>query len=198
MRRLVSSLLIALVVTPACHGVDRLFEGPVPPDARLALSLQSVSMTVVQGGEQTLTASINRIGDFSGDVTLAIEDVPSGVTATVGAASTTGSLTTSTLTVRVTAGAPLGQYVLTVRARANQLPDATARLTLVVSEAPAFSMTLSRSALSIIRGGLAPLAVSLTRTNLSAARTSRRTPLAATSPTVPFQSGAASHPERTP
>jgi uncharacterized membrane protein len=168
MRRLVSTLLlIVLLVAPACHGVDRLFEGPVPPDARLALSLQSIAVTVAQGSEQTLTVSVNRLGDFSGDVVLAVEDVPAGVTATVSGASTVGSVTTSTLSIRVASGTSTGQHVLTVRARANQLPDVTARLTLVVAEAPAFSMTASQSALSIIRGGVAPLAVSLARTNLT-------------------------------
>jgi hypothetical protein len=160
-------LLLAISAASACHGVDRLFEGPVPPDARLAMALESTALTVYQGGEQSFTASVTRIGDFSGQVVLTVEDLPPGVTATVGQTSTVGQVTSATVTVRAAPTVALGPYQITVRGHANQLPDATARLGIFVAEPPAFTLALSRSAVTTIRGGIAPLTVTFARTNLA-------------------------------
>jgi uncharacterized membrane protein len=167
MRRLAIRLVLLIVITSACHGVDTLFEGPAPLDSRLSVKLASSSITVARGAEQSITASVERIGQYRGNVTVSVEKLPFGVSAVVGTPSTVGEVTTATVSLRVASDAFPGRYEVIVRGRADRLSDAVARLDLAMTEAPSFSLTASQSSLSIIRGGLAPLTLRFARTNLS-------------------------------
>jgi hypothetical protein len=109
----------SLVVTEATSGT---------------FSLGSVSdVSSPQGGSAIREVSIARAGGFTGDVTIEVEDVPSGVTATSSPATTSG--TTSTITIDVGAGAATGTASLTVRGTATGLPDATTTFDLTVTPA---------------------------------------------------------------
>jgi len=103
-------LLLALAVA-SCNA-------PFAPDARLSLGVQPTAVSVPVGGEQSTSITITRIGDFSGDVAISVDGVPSGVTASVVGTSTTGQTTTATITLRVAADAKVGTFSLTVRGRA--------------------------------------------------------------------------------
>ena len=161
------SLLLALA-TAGC-SIDKFLEGEQPPDASLRVGLQTTAVTVVQGQEASLTASVTRIGDYAGPVTITVQNVPFGVTAEVGALSTSGAVTSATLTIRVSPTSLPGAYSLVVRGHADPIPEDDIEALVVTVAAPAtYSLGLSVPALTIAQGGIAPATVSLTRVNYDA------------------------------
>lgn len=148
----------------ACN-VDKLLEAEVPVPVHLAMALGSTLVTTTPGGTGTVTASITRLGDFHGDVTFSFSNVPAGVTAEIGGATTVGAVTTVTITFRVPATATSGSALITIRGRGGADGVAAADVELRVVEFPAIALAPSRQSLTIIRGGIAPLAVGITRTN---------------------------------
>lgn len=98
---------------------------------------------------------------------VSVEELPKGVTATVGSMVTTGAATTLTLTRRADASADLVSAGLRIRGKDVSLPDATASLFVTVTVPPDFALTLSRPSLTIVSGGVAPLGVKIVRTNFS-------------------------------
>jgi hypothetical protein len=158
-RRTAKRMVLALVIT-ACNA-------PFPPDARLTLGLQPTSMSVPIGGEQSAAVTLTRIGDYNGDVAITVDGLPTGVTA-VATSSTSGQTTTATVTLRVSAAAKAGTFPLTVRAHAPQLTDATSLLVLTVIDPPTYALSLSKTAITIARGGSAPIDVNVARTNFVA------------------------------
>ncbi|MEM7414748.1 MAG: hypothetical protein AAF389_04570 [Gemmatimonadota bacterium] len=93
--------------------------------------------TIQQGSSDSRTVDITRSGGFSGDVTIAIEGVPAGVTAVASPVTTDGP--NSTITIEVGGSAATGTSTLTVRATADGLPDATTTFQLTVTAPPSGS-----------------------------------------------------------
>lgn len=91
--------------------------------------------SVQQGGSTTRTVDIARTGGFTGDVTITVEGVPSGVTATPAPATTSGA--SSTITIDVSGSAATGTSTLTVRGTATGRPDATTTFGLTITAPPA-------------------------------------------------------------
>ena len=158
-------LLLALTVV-GCEGVHRLLEAPPPPYIRLSLAVQPTSLTIARGGEISFTATVTRIGEDRGPVTVSLDTPPAGVTAETRGASTTANVTTVMVVVKAAANAALGDFTLTVRGRANEATDCTSVLILSVIEAPAYTLSLSKESLTIAKGGIARLGLALKRTNL--------------------------------
>src|SRR5688572_27761353 len=163
------NLLVLILATGGCGSIDKFLEGNQPSDARLRVTLQSSAVSVEQGREETVVVTVTRVGEYSGPVAISVEGVPFGVTAEVGSASTTGAETQASVTLRVGASAAPGSYTLLVRSHADPIPvDGTAPLGLTVTQPPAYALALSLPGLVIARGGIAPVAVQLSRTNYSA------------------------------
>ncbi|WP_157463788.1 beta strand repeat-containing protein [Deinococcus pimensis] len=116
------------------------------------------------GTNATLTATISRTGGLTGDVTLALQDAPAGITAspvTVAANTTNGALIVS-----VAGTVAPGAYPLKVRATSGTLSvDATATLTVVAAAQPSFSLTLDAGTLNLRAGGTSTVDVTVTPTN---------------------------------
>jgi hypothetical protein len=159
------ALVIALVVV-GCD-VHRLLEAPPPPYIRLSLALAPASLTVSRGGELTFTATVTRTGEDHGPVTVSLDTPPVGITAETQSSSTSGDVTTATIVVKAATDAPVGDYSVTVRGRANEATDGTSVLILHVISPPAYSLTLSKQSLTIARGGIDRIGLALERTNLS-------------------------------
>jgi hypothetical protein len=159
------ALVIALVVV-GCD-VHRLLEAPPPPYVRLSLALAPASLTVSRGGELTFTATVTRTGEDHGPVTVSLDTPPVGITAETQSSSTSGDVTTATIVVKAATDAPVGDYSVTVRGRANEATDGTSVLILHVISPPAYSLTLSKQSLTIARGGIDRIGLALERTNLS-------------------------------
>jgi hypothetical protein len=160
--------VVALIGLVACEEkIHRLLESPPPPNVRLSLTVQPSSLTLPRGAQLDLTATVVRVGDGGGPVSVAVEGLPAGITANV--VTTPGPTgATATISVRAATTAPDGNYSLTVRSRATDVTDATSLLVLSVIDPPDIAITLSQPSVTIARGGIARVGIALTRTNLSA------------------------------
>jgi hypothetical protein len=154
--------LFALVAASGC-GLDSVLEGKKLPDGKVSLALTPSTVSIPLGSQESFTVTVTRTGEFKGEVPLTVEGTPAGVTATVSSPSTVNQVSTVTITVQVGAEASVGSHVLTIRGDADPLPHVTAVLILTVVRPPAFTVAVSNPSPTIIRGGLAPLAVRLTR-----------------------------------
>ena len=158
-RRLVTAMIAATTLV-ACSGGD---DGTEPtPEINIALS--SPTLSIVQGGNGTVTVTLTRSGGFTGDITIAVEGLPANVTAaplTVASTATSGVLT---LTAAATASAATTN--LTVRATGSGVTAKTAPLALTVTAAPAqgYTLAVAPTATNIGQGSSGNLTVTLTRT----------------------------------
>jgi trimeric autotransporter adhesin len=126
-----------------------------------ALSVAPATLTIVQGGADVSTVTITRT-NFTGAVTLSLGGAPVGVTGTFAPAAPTG--TSSTLTVFVGAAVAPGTYNLTVDGTGTPGNRSTA-LTLTVTAAPDYALSVSPAALTIVQGRNDVTTVTITRTN---------------------------------
>jgi hypothetical protein len=167
MRR-IARLFALVLLAASCQKFDRLLEGADPFDGSLAVAVPPGTVTAPLGSEQVFTATVTRRGEFKSDVALTIDGLPSGVTATISTTTSSGLLTTATVTIRVGSSAKIGNYVLTVRAHAEPSTSASTLLSLAITETPSFALTPSASSFTIARGGVAPITIDVARTNLTA------------------------------
>jgi hypothetical protein len=131
------------------------------------LSLTPTAVTVEQGATGTTTITVTR-SNFTGAVTLSLGNAPAGVTGSFNPTAPTG--TSSTLTVSVGAAVASGVYNLTVDGTGSAGNRSTP-LTLAVSAAPDYALSLTPAALTIGQGANGSTTVNITRTNFSAAVT---------------------------
>ncbi len=133
----------------------------------VALSLSPPDLTIVQGGSTpTTTVTLSRT-NFTGDVTLSVDNLPTGVTATFAPANPQNG-TSAVLTLHVPADAtPVVAAALAVRATGAGITAATTPLALTIMAAPgSFDLSLTQPALSIVQGASTPTTtVNIVRTN---------------------------------
>jgi hypothetical protein len=137
------ALTVAPGATPATTALTVRATGPGVNAATAALSLvvqaaysfslSSATISVPQGGQGSVTATITRSSGFTGAVALTVAGLPTGVTGAFNPVSTTG--TTSTLTLAATAAAAPGNSALTVNASGVNGVNQSAALTLTVQAA---------------------------------------------------------------
>src|SRR5207249_2177889 len=132
-----------------------------------SLSLAPAALTIAQGATGTTTVTITRT-NFTGAVTLSLGDRQTGLTGAFDAAGPTG--TSSTVTLSVGAAVAPGVYNLTVDGTATAGNRSTP-LTLTVSAAPDYTLSLSPATLTIAEGATGPTTVTITRTNFTGAVT---------------------------
>ncbi len=131
------------------------------------LSLSPTALTIGQGATGNTTVTITRT-NFTGAVTLSLGNAPAGVTGAFNPAAPTG--TSSTVTLSVGAAVAPGVYNLTVDGTATAGNRSTP-LTLTVSAAPDYTLSLSPATLTIAQGATGPTTVTITRTNFTGAVT---------------------------
>lgn len=164
MRRIATLLL--LVTATACN-VDALLESEVPPDIRLTMAASSNLVSLTPGVSQTVNVSVTRLGDYKGPVAFEISGIPSGVTATQGTPTTNERVTTISLTFAAGAAAAIGDFTVTVRGTGSPTGLAAGQITLRIVARPAVTVAPTRQSLTIIRGGISPLTVAITRINFT-------------------------------
>lgn len=160
--RLIASCTLPLGLG-SCN-IDAVLEGKPPPDTRISMSVETSSISAVQGGTATLRASITRLGVFHGAVGFALTGLPPNVSAVVGTSTTTGQVTSAPITFHVARTTPVGAYLVTIRGTADRNGATLATVELQVAPRPAVMIAIPASALTIIRGGIAPVHVSIVRT----------------------------------
>jgi len=129
-------------------GGVKLIDALAPPaNPGFQLSASPSSLTIQAGTSGTTTITVNDIGGFTGKATLSISGLPSGVTASFGASSASG---TSALILSASSSAILGSYLVTITGTSG-IVTATTTLALVV-DAPGFSLTPSSAKLPLNAG----------------------------------------------
>src|SRR5437870_1687766 len=155
-------LVAGLAVVTGC-GKD----GGTGPAADYTLSLAPAALTIVQGATGNTTVTITRT-NFTDAVTLSLGGAPTGVTGSFNPAAPTG--TSATLTVSVGATVVPGVYNLTVNGSGSPGNRSTP-LTLTVSAAPDYTLSLAPAALTIAQGATGTTTLTITRTNVTGAVT---------------------------
>ena len=110
-------------------GIQSSMGGSSTPGFTLAPS--SSTVTLAPGGSSTDTISVADVGGFSGNVTLAVSGLPTGVTA---AFATNPTTSTSILTLTASSTAAVGTSSITVTGTSGALTS-TAHLVLTISSA---------------------------------------------------------------
>jgi hypothetical protein len=100
-------------------------------------------LNLSQGQSATVTTTIARNNGYAGSVDLSLEGAPTGVAGAFSPATVPSGAATSSLALTVSSNVPAGSYPLTVRGRGQGVADNTAALTLAVTPAGDFSLTVT-------------------------------------------------------
>lgn len=177
------SLLLAFALA-ACGGGDG-GTTPTPIPAGFTVALSSTTLSVEQGGNGSVTATIARTGSFAGTVNLSVEALPTGITASFNPAAITAGTTQTTLTVTAAASVAPGSYNFTIRGQAAGVNDQrTATVAVTVTARPAIAMTLSSATSTAQQGANATFTATIARTNFTGAVAVAITGANAITPTV--------------
>jgi hypothetical protein len=134
----------------------------LPAGFKLTASPGNVS--VGQGSSAVSTITVTDVGGFSGAVTLAASNLPSGVTATFGDGAAAG---TQVVTLNVSASTPTGTTAVTIAGTGtsgSQTLTASTTIELTVGP-PAFTVVAGLSTLSIAEGSSSMETVTVTDAN---------------------------------
>ena len=121
--------------TPPVPGNGNGGGDPAPTPA-IALTVSPGSASVEAGSPSSLTATVSRSGGFTGSVTVELQGLPSGASASVGDPSTSGATSTFAVAIETTTSTAPGQYELTVRASGSGVSAVTRPFALTVTPPP--------------------------------------------------------------
>lgn len=138
--------------------------GPPGPTPTIALAASSTSGSVTGTGDVNTTFTLVRGGGYTGNVALAVQGLPPGVSAVFSPATLTGSVSSSVLTITVTASAAIGSTSLNIVATGAGVTTATAAYQLTIGATPAFTLGVAPDTLRIPIGSTAATNVRLQRT----------------------------------
>ena len=161
------SWIVVLAAAVSCSPEKYLPDTPQKPDRTVSMSLQTSSVSAAQGAETSVVATITRV-DGGPTPSVTVENVPSGVTASLVNTDPVAGVFRSTLTLRVSSDAKVGQYSVAIRAHADGVVDAVLTVALTVLDAPKLALTLTRPTVTVTRGGLTPTTLAIGRTTVSA------------------------------
>lgn len=156
---------VATTFALACGGGGD--GGPVGNAGSIQLTVNPTTLPIQQGGSGTVTASLTRVGGFSGVVALAVTGLPTGITPTINPAQLSGTTTTATVSVSADAAVAPQTYSATVTATAQGVGQATATYQVVVTAQSNYSLTVVPSAFAIAAGASGNATVSIARTNFT-------------------------------
>jgi hypothetical protein len=157
-------LAASVLVWTACSGKKGVTN---PPNTTPSITVVagSPTLSVAQSASGTSALTVGRT-NFTGDVTLTAENLPTGVTATFTPATVTAGGTASSVAFAASGTAASGVTTqITVRARGTGVSDATAPIALTVSVAVGgtVSLALTPASASITAGQTAATVVAITR-----------------------------------
>ncbi len=157
-------LAASVLVWTACSGKKDVTPPPVTTPS-ITVAAGSPTLSVAQNSAGTSAIAVART-NFTGDVTLTAEGLPTGVTATFTPAALTSGATSSSLSLAVSGTAVVaGPASITIRARGTGVTDATATvaLTITASVGGAVTITVTPSSASITAGQQASSKVKIVR-----------------------------------
>ncbi len=134
---------------------------PQPPAGTITLAPSSVS--VVQGQAATVGVTIAREAGVTGDVTMSVDNLPSGITASYAPNPVTGNATT--LTLNASASHPSGTITVQVRATIGQRSTTVPLVITTTTFTPKdFGIAVNPTALAVTAGNGGTAAISISRT----------------------------------
>ncbi|GEM_PF-2265398 len=135
-----------------------------PPPGIGSLSVTPTSVTINPGGSVSLTATITRVGGYTGSVSLLITStLPSGITATY---SNPGTGNTGTITLTATTSVTLGTTTQTVRASGSGAASVTDTFSLISEKLAGIgSLSVTPSSVTLNPGASVSLTATITRVN---------------------------------
>ena len=159
--RLSPLVLAAALLAGACSDDD----DPTGPAQSVGVSLGQTSATLSRGGTVIIPVTVSRAGGFAGGVTLAAENLPTGVTATFTPTTVASGSTTSSLSLTANATATTGTQNITIRATGAGANAGTVTLPLTVSNSTAAGVALATgvTTLAAAQGAAASIPVVITR-----------------------------------
>ena len=125
-RHLIAAVTILLAL--ACSDDD-----PTDSNGAYSLAVTPAVLTLPQGGSGVVTVNMTRIGGFGGPVTLAVSNLPAGITTTITPPQMTGAVSSATIAVAVAGTVALGNHVATVTASAQGVGRVTLAFTVTVT-----------------------------------------------------------------
>ena len=132
--------------------------------AQANYTLTATAASVVQGASGTSNIAIQRT-NFTGPVTLTLENPPAGITGSFNPTPATGDQ--SVLTINVASTVAPGTYNLTVKGAATGQTDKTTTVALTVTAAPNYTLSVTPTTLNISAGGNAQATVNIARSNFT-------------------------------
>ncbi|MGQ0764694.1 MAG: COG1470 family protein [Gemmatimonadota bacterium] len=132
----------------------------------IGLSTNLASHSIDQGSYERVFLKLVRAGGFSGDVSVAVSGLPSGVTGSITPATFTPG--TDSVEVRVTVGltVPTGTYTATATATGRGVASASTTWQVTVLPRPDFALTVDPGALMLQAGTSSSATINILRTNL--------------------------------
>lgn len=167
MNRSVSRFVLAAsaLFLAACGGKKDV-TNPPGGSASIAVTAGSTTLSIVQTASGTAALTVGRT-NFTGDVVLTAENLPTGVTATFTPSTLTAGVTSSSLSLAVSGTAVAGGAAsnVTIRARGTGVTDATTTvaLTVTVAASGTVSISLSPTTASITAGQTTQTVATITR-----------------------------------
>lgn len=149
-------------VSGSTPDIRILLQIPTSPD--FGGSVSPGSQTVVPGGTTSYTVTVSPLNGFTGDVTLSVSGLPSGVTGGFSPNPVTGGSGTSTLTLNAASSTALGNYTFTITGNSGSLAHSiTANLT-VNSSLGDFTGSVQPNPQNILAGGSATYTITISPT----------------------------------
>ncbi|MGB9492861.1 MAG: protease pro-enzyme activation domain-containing protein [Terriglobales bacterium] len=119
------------------------------PSSGFTLAATPTALTIIHGNSATSAIAIIPQGGFSGNVSLKVSGLPSGVTAVF---SSNPATTSSTLTLTVSATAAPAAATLTITGTSGKLTNSTTLSLTVTVGNPAFTLSAAPTAVTIMQG----------------------------------------------
>jgi hypothetical protein len=157
---------IAAVVILAAQACDD--DDPTGSTGSIQVTVAPGTLSLAQGATGYVTATLARDGGFSGMVSLAISNLPDGVSATMDPAQLSGATTTARIDLTASGTAMPATSTVTITVSAPGVSNATATFALTITVAPAYELNLVPPALTLVAGKSGNIAVNITRTNFIA------------------------------
>ncbi len=128
-----------------------------------SLSVSPSSQTVAAGSSASYTVTVAPVNGFNAAVNLGVSGLPAGATGSFSSSSITAS-GTSTLTIKTTAGATLGNSTVSITGTSGSLSQSTSAA-LSIQAAPSYSLSVSPSSQTVAAGGSASYTVTVAPAN---------------------------------
>ncbi|HUF70551.1 MAG TPA: hypothetical protein VMM79_18020 [Longimicrobiales bacterium] len=140
-------------------------DGPGDETPAIGLSVSAGTLTLNQGESGEIAVVLTRSGVFAGEISLAVEGLPSGVTAVFAPAIVPVGGSASAITLSAGGSASPGGHTLTLRARGQGVETKAVTLTLTVVEVtvPGFTLSVADPTITIAQGTGLSTSVSVAR-----------------------------------